>query len=142
MARDGVFFKRLAIVHPTLGTPAFAIVAIAIWAALLASTGTFEQLLTYVVFTGWIFYGLGALSVFVYRKREPNTPAAVSRPRLSGHAHPVRRVRGRAGLEHAHHPAQARRGGPCRRSRGHAAFYAWRASSRRRAIPLPTAPEL
>ena len=74
MARDGVFFKRLAIVHPTLGTPAFAIIAIAIWAAVLASTGTFEQLLTYVVFTGWIFYGLGALSVFVYRRREPNAP--------------------------------------------------------------------
>jgi APA family basic amino acid/polyamine antiporter len=74
MARDGVFFKRLAIVHPRLGTPAFAIIAIAIWAAVLASTGTFEQLLTYVVFTGWIFYGLGALSVFVYRRREPDAP--------------------------------------------------------------------
>jgi APA family basic amino acid/polyamine antiporter len=38
---------------------------------LLAATGTFEQLLTYVVFIGWIFYGLGALSVFVYRRRQP-----------------------------------------------------------------------
>ena len=72
MARDGVFFKRLAIVSPRFGTPAFAIVAIAVWSALLAITGTFEQLLTYVVFTGWIFYALGALSIFVYRKRSPD----------------------------------------------------------------------
>jgi APA family basic amino acid/polyamine antiporter len=38
---------------------------------LLAATGTFEQLLTYVVFIGWIFYALGALSLFAYRRREP-----------------------------------------------------------------------
>lgn len=76
MARDGVFFRRLAVVHPRFGTPAFAIVALSVWSALLALSGTFEQLLTYVVFTGWIFYGLGAASVFVYRHREP----AASRP--------------------------------------------------------------
>ncbi|MEO7083483.1 MAG: amino acid permease [Gemmatimonadaceae bacterium] len=72
MARDGVFFKRLAIVSPRFGTPAFAVVAIAAWSAVLAVTGTFEQLLTYVVFTGWIFYALGALSVFVYRRIAPD----------------------------------------------------------------------
>lgn len=72
MARDGVFFQRLAIVNPRFGTPAFAIVAIAVWSALLAASGTFEQLLTYVVFTGWIFYALGAASIFVYRSREPD----------------------------------------------------------------------
>ena len=72
MARDGVFFQRLASVHPRFGTPAFAIVALAIWSAVLALTGTFEQLLTYVVFAGWIFYGLGAMAVFVYRRRQPD----------------------------------------------------------------------
>jgi APA family basic amino acid/polyamine antiporter len=72
MARDGVFFERLAVVHPRFGTPAFAIVAIAAWAAVLAATGTFEQLLTYVVFAGWIFYALGALSVFASRRRQPD----------------------------------------------------------------------
>lgn len=71
MARDGVFFRRLAAVSPRFGTPAVAIAATAVWSAVLAATGTFEQLLTYVVFTGWIFYGLGALSVFVYRRRQP-----------------------------------------------------------------------
>jgi APA family basic amino acid/polyamine antiporter len=74
MARDGVFFRRLAEVHPRYGTPAVAIVASSLWAMLLAATGTFEQLLTYVVFIGWIFYGLGALSVFSYRRLEPLTP--------------------------------------------------------------------
>jgi len=74
MARDGVFFRRLAEVHPRFGTPAFAILASSGWAILLAATGTFEQLLTYVVFVGWIFYALGALAVFTYRRRQPDTP--------------------------------------------------------------------
>jgi APA family basic amino acid/polyamine antiporter len=74
MARDGIFFHRLAEVHPRFGTPAFAILACSAWAMLLAATGTFEQLLTYVVFIGWLFYGLGALSVFRYRRREPLAP--------------------------------------------------------------------
>jgi len=69
MARDGVFFHQLARVHPRFKTPAFAIIASSAWAILLAATGTFEQLLTYVVFTGWLFYALGAASIFVYRRR-------------------------------------------------------------------------
>lgn len=72
MARDGVFFKRLAEVSPRFGTPAIAIVAGCAWAMLMAATGTFEQLLTYVVFAAWIFYGLGALSIFVYRRKQPD----------------------------------------------------------------------
>ena len=72
MSRDGVFFRKLAEVHPRFRTPAFAIIVSSAWAALLAATGTFEQLLTYVVFSGWIFYGLGAMSIFVYRKKMPD----------------------------------------------------------------------
>lgn len=71
MARDGVFFNRLSEIHPRYGTPAFAVIALASWAAILAATGTFEQLLTYVIFIGWIFYALAAASLFVYRKRDP-----------------------------------------------------------------------
>ncbi len=74
MARDGVFFQKLAEVHPRFRTPAFAIIAGSAWSALLAASGTFEQLLTYVVFSGWIFYGLGAMSIFVYRRRAPDMP--------------------------------------------------------------------
>lgn len=74
MAADGVFFRRLAHVHASLGTPVFAVLAFSAWAAVLALSGTFEQLLTYVVFVGWIFYALGAASVFVYRRRQPELP--------------------------------------------------------------------
>jgi APA family basic amino acid/polyamine antiporter len=71
MAKDRLFFRALAEVHPKFGTPAFAIAAAGAWSILLAASGTFEQLLTYVVFIGWIFYALAAASIFVYRKREP-----------------------------------------------------------------------
>jgi APA family basic amino acid/polyamine antiporter len=71
MARDGLFFRRLGDVHPQFGTPSFAVIAASCWAVVLATSGTFEQLLTYVVFIGWIFYALAAASIFVYRKRLP-----------------------------------------------------------------------
>jgi len=73
MANDGMFFRKLAVVHPRFGTPAFAIVAGSLWAAVLALAGTFNELLTYVVFSGWIFYGLAAATIFVYRKRIPES---------------------------------------------------------------------
>ena len=74
MARDGLFFKRLAEVHKRFGTPAVAIVAGSAWSMVLALSGTFEQLLTYVVFVGWIFYALGAICVFILRRTQPDTP--------------------------------------------------------------------
>ncbi|MEZ4588403.1 MAG: APC family permease [Gemmatimonadales bacterium] len=74
MARDGVFFAPLGRVHPTYGTPANSIIALTAWATLLAMSGTFNTLLTYVVFVGWIFYGLGGLCVIVFRRTEPDTP--------------------------------------------------------------------
>jgi basic amino acid/polyamine antiporter, APA family len=72
MSKDGLFFKSLSQVHPKFGTPALAICAAGVWSAVLAATGTFEQLLTCVVFVGWIFYALAAASIFTYRKRVPN----------------------------------------------------------------------
>ena len=80
MSRDGVFFAKLAEVHPRFNTPAIAIVTSSLWAMVLAATGTFQQLLTYVVFVGWIFYALGALAIFVYRRREPNLPRPFRTP--------------------------------------------------------------
>jgi APA family basic amino acid/polyamine antiporter len=80
MARDRVFFAKLAEVHPRFGTPALAIVASSLWAMLLALTGTFEQLLTYVVFVGWIFYALGGLAIFVYRRRYAGMPRPFRTP--------------------------------------------------------------
>jgi APA family basic amino acid/polyamine antiporter len=72
MARDGLFFRRLTEVHPRFGTPAVAIVTSCAWAIVLALSGTFEQLLTYVVFIGWIFYALGAAAVIALRIKRPD----------------------------------------------------------------------
>ena len=69
MAIDGVFFKKLAEIHPKFRTPAVAIIWSSVLAAFFAATGTFEQLFTYVVFAGWIFYALGAASVIVFRRK-------------------------------------------------------------------------
>ncbi len=80
MARDRVFFAKLAEVHPRFGTPALAIVASSVWAMMLAVTGTFEQLLTYVVFSGWIFYALGGLAIFAYRRKQPDLPRPFRTP--------------------------------------------------------------
>jgi APA family basic amino acid/polyamine antiporter len=80
MARDGVFFKRMGDVHPRFGTPAFAITAMSIWAALLALSGTFATLLTYVIFVGWIFYGLGAAALLVFRRTQPDAPRSFKVP--------------------------------------------------------------
>jgi len=72
MARDRLFFARLAEVHPRFGTPAAAIMSTAVWASVLVVTGSFEQLLTYVVFMSWLWFALAALAIFAYRRREPN----------------------------------------------------------------------
>ncbi len=79
MASDGLFFKRVAEVHPRFQTPAFAILAQSGWAVvLILFWGTFENLISYVVFTDWIFFGLAAASVFIFRRRLPNA-ARISR---------------------------------------------------------------
>ena len=80
MAKDRVFFQKLAEVHPRFQTPAFAVISGSAWAAVLAATGTFEQLYTYTVFTGWLFYGIAAASIFVYRRRAPDQPRPYSVP--------------------------------------------------------------
>ncbi|MHB8585049.1 MAG: APC family permease [Thermoplasmatota archaeon] len=71
MARDGLAPKKVAEVHPRWGTPAWAIVAQSVWAAALALVGTFNQLLTLVIFTSWIFYGLGAYITIHWRRTRP-----------------------------------------------------------------------
>jgi APA family basic amino acid/polyamine antiporter len=74
MSRDRLFFARLAEVHPRFGTPAAAIVGTALWASVLVLSGTFEQLLTYVVFMSWVWFALAALAIFKYRRSEPDAP--------------------------------------------------------------------
>jgi APA family basic amino acid/polyamine antiporter len=68
MANDNLFFKKLAVVHPKFRTPAFAIVALGVWSAILSSAGKFAELASGAVFIGWIFYGLGAAAIFPIRR--------------------------------------------------------------------------
>jgi basic amino acid/polyamine antiporter, APA family len=67
MANDNLFFKKLAEVHPRFGTPAAAVVALGGWSCVLASAGEFAKLANGAIFIGWIFYGLGAASIFPIR---------------------------------------------------------------------------
>jgi APA family basic amino acid/polyamine antiporter len=79
MARDGVFMESVARIHPRFGTPSLAIGIQSVWAIALALTGTYAQLIDYVVFADWIFFGLAGLSLFIFRKRFPvaDRPAGV-----------------------------------------------------------------
>jgi basic amino acid/polyamine antiporter, APA family len=71
MARDGLFFKKIAECHPKFLTPHVSIIAISIWSILLTLTGTFEQLFTYVVFGEWIFFGMTVFAVIILRRKRP-----------------------------------------------------------------------
>jgi APA family basic amino acid/polyamine antiporter len=76
MAADGLFFKAAASVHPRFRTPHVAIVGVTMWSALLALSGSYEQLFTYVVFTSVLFSLFGGLALFRLR----TTRAAAERP--------------------------------------------------------------
>lgn len=74
MARDGLFIDAAARVHPRFGSPHIAIVVMAVWsiALLVLSGGNLGTLLSGVVFADWIFFGLGAASVFALRRSMPD----------------------------------------------------------------------
>ena len=70
MAADGLFFPAFARLHPRYRTPGTAIVFQGIWAVALLLTGKYGQLLDYVVFCDWIFFGLAVVSLFVIRRQD------------------------------------------------------------------------
>ena len=70
MAADGLFLRRVAELHPVHRTPAAAIAVQGTWAVGLTVTGSFEQLVDYVAFADWIFFGLTVAGLFVFRARE------------------------------------------------------------------------
>jgi APA family basic amino acid/polyamine antiporter len=76
MARDGLFFRAVAAVHPVHRTPHVAILVTCVWAALLALSGTYDQIFTYVTFASVLFSTLGGVAIFVLRR----TQAHVERP--------------------------------------------------------------
>ena len=70
MAQDGLFFPAMARLHPRYRTPGAAILFQCSWAILLTLTGKYEDLLDYVVFGDWIFFGSTAATLLVFRTRE------------------------------------------------------------------------
>jgi APA family basic amino acid/polyamine antiporter len=74
MARDGLFFRGAARIHPTYQTPARSIIAQAIWSSILVLSGGANALTTYTGFAVVLFAGIAVLSLFVLRQREPNAP--------------------------------------------------------------------
>ena len=74
MARDGLFLKPAAHVHPRYRTPAVAIIAQAIWSGLLVLSGSATTLTTYTGFAVVLFAGIAVSTLFVLRRREPDAP--------------------------------------------------------------------
>jgi APA family basic amino acid/polyamine antiporter len=74
MAQDGLLFKGAAAIHPRFRTPGRAIALQGIWAAVLVWTGTYRELVSRVIYTEWIFFGLLAVGVVLLRRREGYTP--------------------------------------------------------------------
>jgi APA family basic amino acid/polyamine antiporter len=72
MAVDGLFFEKAKELHAKTRVPVYSILLQAIWASVLAISGTFDQLTDYVVFASWIFYGLVTSSIFVLRRKMPD----------------------------------------------------------------------
>jgi basic amino acid/polyamine antiporter, APA family len=72
MARDGVFFQSLARVSKNTKVPVISLIVQGVWAAVLTLSGSFDQLTDMAIFAFWLFYGLVAASVFVFRWREPD----------------------------------------------------------------------
>jgi APA family basic amino acid/polyamine antiporter len=70
MAVDGLFFPAFARLHPEFRTPATAILVQGGWALVLLATGRYGQLLDYVVFCDWIFFGLAVVALFIIRRRD------------------------------------------------------------------------
>jgi APA family basic amino acid/polyamine antiporter len=74
MAKDGLFFSPVARVNPKYHTPAVSLMVQALWAALLTLTGTYSELLDYVIFAVVLFYILTIVGVIRLRRTRPDAP--------------------------------------------------------------------
>jgi APA family basic amino acid/polyamine antiporter len=74
MAQDGVFFKRMAVIHPKWRTPAFSLIGQGAWAALLTVSGRYDQLYTYVIYGMVLSYTLTVIGMFLLRWKRPEIP--------------------------------------------------------------------
>jgi len=73
MARDGLFFKNVGKLN-SKGVPGFAIAVQGLWSILLCLSGTYSQLLDYVIFAVLLFFALTIFSIFLLRRKRPDIP--------------------------------------------------------------------
>jgi APA family basic amino acid/polyamine antiporter len=85
MAADGLFFRRAAKLHPRYHTPVFALWFQAAVSLVLLTTNTYDQLLSYVVFADWLFFGLTAGALLIVRRRDPEGRASAGIAKVPGH---------------------------------------------------------
>jgi basic amino acid/polyamine antiporter, APA family len=72
MARDGLFFRIAAVVHPKFRTPGNSMILLCLWSCVVVLSGWFDDLYNFVIFGSWILYLMTAVSVFVLRKKRPD----------------------------------------------------------------------
>jgi len=89
MARDGLFFKRVAAVSEGGRAPVIAIVLQAVWTGVLALSGSYEQILSYVIATNFLFFGVSASCLFVLRRRERAAGVAARTSGFRVPLHPI-----------------------------------------------------
>jgi APA family basic amino acid/polyamine antiporter len=73
-ARDGLFFRSAARVHPAFRTPGVSILMLSAWSGVLVLSGKYEELFDFVIFGSWILYAMATASVFVLRRKRPDLP--------------------------------------------------------------------
>jgi APA family basic amino acid/polyamine antiporter len=73
-ARDGLFFKSAARVHPAFHTPGVSIMMLTGWSCFLVLSGKYDDLYNFVIFGSWILYAMATASVFVLRRKRPDLP--------------------------------------------------------------------
>lgn len=74
MAKDKLFSRKIARIHPVYKTPSYALVIQCVWASVLVLSGSFDQLTDMLIFASFIFYGAGAFGVIVLRRKMKNAP--------------------------------------------------------------------
>ncbi len=74
MSRDGLFFKSVGKLHPRYKTPVAGLLVQAVWTVVLCISGTYGQLLDYIIFAELVFYILTIVGLFVLRVKRPDAP--------------------------------------------------------------------
>ena len=85
MAADGLFFRGIAWLHPRTHVPLIAIVLQSVWTVVIAVSGRYEQILNYVISMDFLFFGLTATTLFVFRRRTAHAVNGSRGYRMPGH---------------------------------------------------------